>query len=450
MSGQLLEATVMVESLRVAELRSLLTTMGKDKKGLKKDLVQRVIELLHNNFRPELFSAIRELYDRRHCGSNANRRRYQVITMPTTVEVVAVYPKKSCGSPVHIPEVHMIKLPFYQTLETVVAPVSLVPSYAIKQQISRLTFCLTTRQSAQIMNCQRANTGVASVQVVLRSCYTESIGVEDDQYPPNIAVLINGHDCPVQAHYSSNKKGLEPSHPCRPINLTPFVKQATENHVAVSWENYGKFYSAAIYLVKVFSSADLLAQLQKNGVASVELCKQKVCEKLRCNPENEITTTGLQVSLICPLSKMRMSTPCRAQTCAHLQCFDAAFYLQMNERKPRWTCPVCHKPALFDTLQIDGLLSGILQCAHEAVKEIEYLSNGSWSAVGKEKECSKTTDLSSLSHKNDFVVRDVVDLTECSTDSDDGGGAMQAEEIVLTHVKNERVSFSKGNMHVKR
>lgn len=117
----------MVESLRVAELRSLLSAMGKDKKGLKKDLVQRVTELLHNNFHPELFSAIQELYDQRHSTSNANSRCSQVITIPTAVEVVTAIqrnPKKSCGS-VHKPEVHMIKLPFYQTLETIVAPVSL-------------------------------------------------------------------------------------------------------------------------------------------------------------------------------------------------------------------------------------------------------------------------------------------------------------------------------------
>lgn len=38
---------------------------------------------------------------------------------------------------------------------------------------------------------------------VFRSCYTESIGVEDDQYPPNIAVLVNGHDCPVQVTHDN-------------------------------------------------------------------------------------------------------------------------------------------------------------------------------------------------------------------------------------------------------
>lgn len=32
-----------------------------------------------------------------------------------------------------------------------------------------------------------------------------------------------------------------------------------------------------------------------------------------------------------------------------------------------------------------------------------------------------------------------MDLTQCSSDSEDGGEARQTEEIVLTHVKNESV-----------
>lgn len=60
------------------------------------------------------------------------------------------------------------------------------------------------------------------------------------------------------------------------------------------------------------------------------------------------------LSLVPQLVKMRLSVPCRAETCAHLQCFDAVFYLQMNEKKPTWMCPVCDKPAPYDQLIIDG------------------------------------------------------------------------------------------------
>ena len=54
------------------------------------------------------------------------------------------------------------------------------------------------------------------------------------------------------------------------------------------------------------------------------------------------------------LGKMRMTVPCRASTCNHLQCYDATTYLMMNEKKPTWLCPVCDRPAEFGKLAIDG------------------------------------------------------------------------------------------------
>jgi MIZ/SP-RING zinc finger len=79
-----------------------------------------------------------------------------------------------------------------------------------------------------------------------------------------------------------------------------------------------------------------------------------VKEKLQEDADCEIATTSLRVSLMCPLGKMRMAMPCRPSTCVHLQCFDASLFIQMNERKPTWNCPVCDKPALYDSLVIDG------------------------------------------------------------------------------------------------
>ena len=54
------------------------------------------------------------------------------------------------------------------------------------------------------------------------------------------------------------------------------------------------------------------------------------------------------------LGKMRLTIPCRSMTCSHLQCFDATLYIQMNEKKPTWVCPVCDKKAPYEHLIIDG------------------------------------------------------------------------------------------------
>lgn len=119
-----------------------------------------------------------------------------------------------------------------------------------------------------------------------------------------------------------------------------------------------------------------------------------VKEKLNEDADSEIATTSLRVSLACPLGKMRMATPCRASTCLHLQCFDASLFLQMNERKPTWNCPVCDKPALYDNLVIDGYFQEVLN-SNKLIpdgNEIQLLQDGSWEnlVVKKDKDKDKS------------------------------------------------------------
>uniref|UniRef100_A0A480NA72 E3 SUMO-protein ligase PIAS4 n=1 Tax=Sus scrofa TaxID=9823 RepID=A0A480NA72_PIG len=282
----------------------------------------------------------------------------------------------------------MTVAPSSGTTVTLTLNLSPVPQNNEKLQESPCIFALTPRQVELIRNSRELQPGVKAVQVVLRICYSDTSSPQEDQYPPNIAVKVNHSYCSVPGYYPSNKPGVEPKRPCRPINLTHlmYLSSAT-NRITVTWGNYGKSYSVALYLVRQLTSSELLQRLKTIGVKHPELCKALVKEKLRLDPDSEIATTGVRVSLICPLVKMRLSVPCRAETCAHLQCFDAVFYLQMNEKKPTWMCPVCDKPAPYDQLIIDGLLSKILSECEDA-DEIEYLVDGSWCPIRAEKERS--------------------------------------------------------------
>ena len=74
---------------------------------------------------------------------------------------------------------------------------------------------------------------------------------------------------------------------------------------------------------------------------------------------------------------MRMSYPCRPSTCDHLQCFDANLFLMMNERKPKWLCPVCNKPAQFKNLLIDGFFNEVsekseIEAVHHFTISVAY------------------------------------------------------------------------------
>ncbi|XP_045660326.1 E3 SUMO-protein ligase PIAS4 [Ursus americanus] len=414
MAAELVEAKNMVMSFRVSDLQMLLGFVGRSKSGLKHELVTRALQLVQFDCSPELFKKIKELYETRYAKKSSEpvpqaHRPLDPLTMHSTYDRAGTVPRTPLSGPnidypvlygkylnglgrlpakTLKPEVRLVKLPFFNMLDELLKPTELVPQNNEKLQESPCIFALTPRQVELIRNSRELQPGIKAVQVVLRICYSDTSGPQEDQYPPNIAVKVNHSYCSVPGYYPSNKPGVEPKRPCRPINLTHlmYLSSAT-NRITVTWGNYGKSYSVALYLVRQLTSSELLQRLKTIGVKHPELCKALVKEKLRLDPDSEIATTGVRVSLICPLVKMRLSVPCRAETCAHLQCFDAVFYLQMNEKKPTWLCPVCDKPAPYDQLIIDGLLSKILSECEDA-DEIEYLVDGSWCPIRAEKERS--------------------------------------------------------------
>lgn len=93
------------------------------------------------------------------------------------------------------------------------------------------------------------------------------------------------------------------------------------------------------------------------------LMNQSVLEKITQQQQKQppfpfyhsiLSTNNHRYIFIWPFSLTRFH---RASTCLHLQCFDASLFLQMNERKPTWNCPVCDKPAIYETLVIDGYVT---------------------------------------------------------------------------------------------
>ena len=135
------------------------------------------------------------------------------------------------------------------------------------------------------------------------------------------------------------------------------------------------------------TSDDLLDRLKKKGQRETAYTRQLIVDKLN-NDDDDVASTSLKVTVSCPLGKMRMRVPCRPQTCAHLQCFDAGTFLQMNERKPTWNCPVCDSKALYTDLLIDGYFQEVLESKDLPQEENEIIleSDGTWKPVPKEEK----------------------------------------------------------------
>ncbi|KAG9471800.1 E3 SUMO-protein ligase PIAS2 isoform X2 [Eleutherodactylus coqui] len=433
----------MVSSFRVSELQVLLGFAGRNKSGRKHDLLMRALHLLKNGCSPAVQIKIKELYRRRfprtleavpslssirsnvfNLDSNSSVDSDLAVSgihsLPST-SVAPHSPASPLGTvllqdtkqhfdlqqlsppipPVH-PDVHLRSLPFYDVLDVLIKPTSLVQNSIQRFQEKFFIFALTPQQVREICISRDYMPGGRrdySVQVQLRLCLAETSCPQEDNYPSSLCIKVNGKLFPLPGCAPPLKNGVEQKRPGRPLNITSLVRlsSAVPNQVSISWASeIGKNYSMSVYLVRQLTSTVLLQKLKMKGIRNPDHSRALIKEKLTADPDSEIATTSLRVSLMCPLGKMRLTFPCRAVTCSHLQCFDAALYLQMNEKKPTWICPVCDKKASYESLILDGLFMEILNQCSDA-DEIKFQEDGSWCPMRPKKE-SLTTPSSQFPH----------------------------------------------------
>ncbi|XP_077105028.1 E3 SUMO-protein ligase PIAS1 isoform X1 [Siphateles boraxobius] len=460
----------MVMSLRVSELQVLLGYAGRNKHGRKHELLTKALHLLKAGCSPAVQMKIKELYRRRfptkmisptdlslpgihstsggaHAGlpTSLTQLGFDGHGSPSLLPVALLGPKHELGlphlpsalHPVH-PDVKLQRLPFYDLLDELIKPTSLASDSSQRFQETCFAFALTPQQVQQISSSMDISGTKCdfTVQVQLRFCLSETSCPQEDHFPPNLCVKVNGKPCNLPGYLPPTKNGVEPKRPSRPINITSLVRLSTTvpNTIVVSWTSeIGRSYSMAVYLVRQQSSSVLLQRLRSKGIRNPDHSRALIKEKLTADPDSEIATTSLRVSLLCPLGKMRLTIPCRALTCSHLQCFDATLYIQMNEKKPTWVCPVCDKKAPYEHLIIDGLFMEILSSCVDC-DEIQFKEDGNWSPMRSKRVVQEVSASSngiddscrsvvsdyrnSSSHSSKKV--EVIDLTlDSSSDDDD-------------------------------
>lgn len=363
--------------------------------------------------------------------------------------------------PVH-PDVQMKPLPFYDVLDVLIKPSSLGASTAQRyHQEKYFIFALTPQQVREVCISRDFLPGGRRdymVQIQLRFCLSETSCPQEDNYPNSLCIKVNGKLFPLPGHAPPPKNGVEQKRPGRPLNITSLVRlsSAVPNQISVTWApEIGKTYSMSVYLVRQLTSPLLLQRLRMKGIRNPDHSRALIKEKLTADPDSEVATTSLRVSLMCPLGKMRLTVPCRAVTCSHLQCFDAALYLQMNEKKPSWICPVCDKKATYESLIIDGLFLEILNDCTD-VDEIKFQEDGTWCPMRPKKESVKVQSqpapkveppvrqasvVPPLTESSSTKKADIIDLTQESSSD---------EEEVDPPLKKRCVYISKNEeMHAK-
>ncbi|GIY85243.1 hypothetical protein CEXT_111391 [Caerostris extrusa] len=400
------ELSKMIRSFRVSDLQTLLSYAGRNKAGKKHDLQNRAMELIKLHSQP-IDLKIRELHNNRFNQSRGHSDTHDMYPMSALGDSMnfgghsthqgpiggsgissfaSVMNKHMLGMPPHLntlsqypvnPDVKFKELPFYDVLAELLKPTSLITLPNERFQEREFLFCFTPQQ---VLEFQQN----LDVYVQVRICAFDTSCDQDDEIPSSICLKINQKVCNLPNPIPTNKPGAEPKRPRNPIDVSHLVKKtATEaNEVSISWaSSTGKPYVLGVFLVRKLTSTQLIRRLKGIGVRNPDHTTAMIKEKLCQDRDSEIATMSLRGSLLCPLGKIKMKLPCRALTCTHLQCFDATLYLQMNEKKPKWICPVCDKPAYFKNLAIDGLFLDITIKAPDGCMEVQFHEDGSWTPV---------------------------------------------------------------------
>lgn len=143
-----------------------------------------------------------------------------------------------------------------------------------------------------------------------------------------------------------------------------------------SFKNLPKSYTLSVQLVHCVSLQTLFEIVVKREPYST-----------KTDPDSDIEVEDLglmatrhRVSLLCPITQSLIVVPTKSAFCSHMTCFDLKAFLQMNERRLQWTCPLCKKSAAFESLRVDQRLQAVLanvpaNCSTVEIDSSTKLSN---------------------------------------------------------------------------
>ncbi|KAH8835711.1 PINIT domain-containing protein [Flagelloscypha sp. PMI_526] len=197
------------------------------------------------------------------------------------------------------------------------------------------------------------------------------------EFPPTCEVRINGTQLTANLKGMKKKPGTAP-----PPNITSHANlNSLPNRVEMIYVNSQqpvtnkKFY-LVVMLVRVTSVEKLVDQLKQSKRRSAIEIKAAMASNAKA--DDDIIAGATKMSLKCPLSYVRVSTPCRSAKCVHSQCFDALSWYSVMEQTTTWLCPVCERTLDPSDLIVDGYFDEIVKHTPEDVEDVVVEADGEW------------------------------------------------------------------------
>ncbi|CCL99022.1 uncharacterized protein FIBRA_01031 [Fibroporia radiculosa] len=198
------------------------------------------------------------------------------------------------------------------------------------------------------------------------------------EFPPTCEVRVNGVALTANLKGMKKKPGTAP-----PPDLGKSLRLTTgaSNRIEMVYVNsqqpvQSKKFYLVVMLVEVTTVDQLIDRLKKGKFRSSQDILNKMTQAV--SGDDDIVAGHQKMSLKCPLSYMRISTPCRSSHCVHSQCFDALSWFSLMEQTTTWLCPVCEKVLNVEDLIVDGYFTEILQQTSEEVEDVIVEADGQW------------------------------------------------------------------------
>ncbi|CAK9141950.1 unnamed protein product [Ilex paraguariensis] len=222
---------------------------------------------------------------------------------------------------------------------------------------------------------------------------------------------------PPQVNFLLNGKGVErrtnvfmDTGPQIPTVVTPLLKYGTNLLQAVG--EFNGSYIVFVAYMSVVSTPDCPALEDYSHPAIAAL-----------DSDSEIIEGPSRISINCPISFRRITTPIKGHSCKHLQCFDFDNYVDINSRRPYWRCPHCNQFVCFTDIRIDQNMVKVLKEVGENVADVIISADGSWEATKESEDPTDQPHDNTPNCKQDGSVHqesaifpnappDVLDLTE--------------------------------------
>ena len=139
------------------------------------------------------------------------------------------------------PHVKLTPLPFYDKHFELLKPVTLMAQGGTRFQEAQFAWTFTPPQATNIASNRDIQMGSKLdylYQVQLRFFpYTQDSTELSDEFPPSVVVHVNGKQVQLPNPIPTNKPGVEPKRPPKPVNITPLCKLSPilQNVVTIKW-----------------------------------------------------------------------------------------------------------------------------------------------------------------------------------------------------------------------